>query len=337
MSRNRKTQTSLSNLLGLSRKSGDSKASETELKTFARDEWAFIEITSAEPQSEESTQQHMESTDGRYSPNSVGSRKKSGKNLSPMLGTRSNSASGGRSPRSVRPSSPGGSGVQRRASGRSSRTTTNLEVQQNGGSKTRGTSPSRLRTSSPSRGSARSSSPSRGSTRNKKGANGHSSDASSKHTGGGGDSKTQHNGTKDEKEGGSSSPAFAKIRDTLRISRPKKKKGQKNKKLAYSVDPPAYAPVELNLHNPSKYQDPFETSYTVNGEEQKLGQDHEFEHVSIPHNKPEYCDHCGDMAWGLYRQVLRCSSEFICLCMYACVCVHHPFMPSPSQNPDNHI
>ena len=93
----------------------------------------------------------------------------------------------------------------------------------------------------------------------------------------------------------------AKI-DDLRISRPmqKKKKG-----LAYSVDPVEYSAVEIA----SKYQDPFGMSYAENREE-TTGHGHDFQATSIPHNKPEYCDHCGDIAWGLYRQVLRCSSEF---------------------------
>ncbi len=103
--------------------------------------------------------------------------------------------------------------------------------------------------------------------------------------------------------------AFDKVRDTLRISRPKKKKG-KGKKLAYSivVDPSQLSTPEINLQEPDKYQDPFETSFDENGDQEKK-MDHVFKPASIPHNKPEYCDHCGDMAWGLYRQVLKCSSE----------------------------
>ncbi len=111
----------------------------------------------------------------------------------------------------------------------------------------------------------------------------------------------------DKGNGEGSVSAFEKVRDTLRISRPKKKKG---KKLAYSivVDPVASTP-EINLHSQDKYVDPFETSYAENGETEKKI-DHDFKPVSIPHNKPEYCDHCGDMAWGLYRQVLKCAREF---------------------------
>ena len=112
------------------------------------------------------------------------------------------------------------------------------------------------------------------------------------------------NGRKSEDSSGGGQAFAAKIRDTLRISRPKRKKDKKKKGLAYSVDPVKYSAVEIT----SKYQDPFETSYAENGEE-KTGHGHDFQAVSIPHNKPEYCDHCGDMAWGLYRQVLKCSSE----------------------------
>ena len=103
--------------------------------------------------------------------------------------------------------------------------------------------------------------------------------------------------------------AFEKVRDTLRISRPKKKKKAKGK-LAYSivVDPGQMSTPEINLQEPDKYQDPFETSYAENGDMEKK-MDHVFKPASIPHNKPEYCDHCGDMAWGLYRQVLKCERK----------------------------
>lgn len=115
---------------------------------------------------------------------------------------------------------------------------------------------------------------------------------------------------REEEEDVPTSSAFEKVRDTLRISRPKKKKKAKGK-LAYSivVDPSQMSTPEINLQDPSKYQDPFETSYAENGDTEKK-MDHVFKPASIPHNKPEYCDHCGDMAWGLYRQVLKCSSKF---------------------------
>ena len=110
---------------------------------------------------------------------------------------------------------------------------------------------------------------------------------------------------------GSGESAFSKVRDTLKISKAKKKH-KKKKGAAYSVDP-----VEINF---PKYQDPFEAqpSYTDSLEMPSKSQSHDFRPVSIPHNKPEYCDHCSETAWGLYRQVLKCSSEFVCV---SCVCV----------------
>ena len=103
--------------------------------------------------------------------------------------------------------------------------------------------------------------------------------------------------------------SFAKVRDTLKIHKPKKRKGVSN---AYSVQ---YSAPEINLSPPAKYQDPFEAQATFmdSTEVQKLGQGHDFKPASIPHNKPEYCDHCGETAWGLYRQVLKCSSESVCV------------------------
>ena len=112
--------------------------------------------------------------------------------------------------------------------------------------------------------------------------------------------------------------SFAKVRDTLKIHKPKKRKGVSN---AYSVQ---YSAPEINLNPPAKYQDRFEPQSTFmdSTEVQKLGQGHDFKPVSIPHNKPGYCDHCGETAWGLYRQVLKCSSEFVCVCVCGvCVCV----------------
>lgn len=99
---------------------------------------------------------------------------------------------------------------------------------------------------------------------------------------------------------------FSKVRDTLRIKGVKKKKGG-----AYSVP---HAPPELTFDHQvaSKYDDPFESppNFMDSTEERRPGQDHSFEWVSVPHNKPEYCDHCGETAWGFHRQVMKCSSEW---------------------------
>ncbi|XP_064407242.1 uncharacterized protein LOC135352063 isoform X3 [Halichondria panicea] len=157
------------------------------------------------------------------------------------------------------------------------------------------------RSSSPGRsvsGPGRSSSPNRSPLPKK------SSMSSSRSTSSPVPSHTHQNGTKSTADMDDSSLA-SKIRDTLRISRPKKK-GTKGKGLAYSI-----APVEINMNASSKCQDPFETSCSE-GTDAKASQDHNFKPVSIPHNKPEYCDVCGEIAWGLYRQVLKCAScEFI--------------------------
>ena len=90
---------------------------------------------------------------------------------------------------------------------------------------------------------------------------------------------------------------FSKVRDTLRIRKGKKKS---TKVAQYSVP-------ELNL--PNKYHDPFEAS-TDFGEtnDTSNGLGHEFSVVNIPHNKPEYCDHCQQAAWG-HHGVLKCISE----------------------------
>ena len=50
--------------------------------------------------------------------------------------------------------------------------------------------------------------------------------------------------------------SFAKVRDTLKIHKPKRRKGVSN---AYSVQ---YSVAEINLSPPPKYQDPFEAQAT---------------------------------------------------------------------------
>ena len=102
-----------------------------------------------------------------------------------------------------------------------------------------------------------------------------------------------------DKEDMTSQSSFSKVRDTLRIRKGKKKK-QINKVAQYSIP-------ELNM--PHKYQDPFESQPTFTDDEDSgEGMGHEFDYVSVPHNKPQYCDHCGQTAWG-HHQVLKCTSE----------------------------
>lgn len=259
------------------------------------------------------------------------SKKKSTKLQAPNsaqggLPPRSNSYSS-RSPKLVRPPSPhsGSSPLQRRPSGRGGGGGNRLEVgsQQNG--RTRASSPSRARAGSPSRvvrassptSRSRNSSPSRsssvGSKKMMKSSLRTSSPIEPHHSSSNSTSSHPvHNGTShpggERGGGGLESPSsFSKVRDTLKITRPKKRKG---KGLSYSVVP-GDADVSSN---PSKYQDPFEASYNAHdtSDEFKLGQGHDFKPVSISHNKPEYCDHCSEMAWGHYRQVVKCSKcDFI--------------------------
>lgn len=339
------------------------KVYETELQVVGGSEWLVIgSEDSPDMSSSVATASAQESP---LTPNSFRKRTNTGGNKpqlsAPPMGPRVNSVSGknSRTPTPGSPHSTGTGPFQRKPSGRGSR----LEVQ-NGDSMKRSVSPSRVRSSSPSRGGGRINSPNISSQRSsikKKGilmndtsdssiasqanhvvtapqsesrpgvqssgkrpgvhsngnqaaapqANGKLSQVAPAATSGQASGKNQASISAVEKaleDDGISTSAFEKVRDTLRISRPKKKK--KKGKLAYSivVDPTQMSTPEINLHEPGKYQDPFETSYAENGDMEKK-MDHIFKPASIPHNKPEYCDHCGDMAWGLYRQVLKCSSE----------------------------
>ena len=109
--------------------------------------------------------------------------------------------------------------------------------------------------------------------------------------------------------GGYQESAFAKVRDTLRIQKAKKKKKKPSTKQVMQYSVPDFGPSS------SKYQDPFEAqpNFTENGEEPDAT-GHEFTYVNIPHNRPEYCDHCGQNAWG-HHQVLKCTSECVCVCV----------------------
>ena len=255
---------------------------ETELKSV--EDWQFIEI-------ESSAMDSASSAEGTP----TGLRKKSAKS-SPSLVPRSSSVSGTRSPRSLR--SPSGSSLQRSVSNRSKKpSASNLEVVQNGRPSQRSDSPGRSIS-----GPARSSSPNRSPLPRKSALSSGGRTASPNSLAPESPVPAHQNGTKSG-TGGDESSLASKFRDTFRISRPKKKKG-KGKGLAYSV-----TPVEINMNSSSKYSDPFETSY-AEGTDNKIGHDHDFKAASIPHNKPEYCDHCGETAWGLYRQVLKCSSKF---------------------------
>ncbi len=219
---------------------------------------------------------------------------------SPLGGKSNSKVKGDRSPR---PGSPSGSPLQRRPSGRGNK---QLEVpsHENGGGKL-----PMPRSASPGRSMMKG----KGSSSNILKVDEHSS----------GGSGVDHPLTQPPRvteagdaEGGDVG-SFAKVRDTLRIRRTKKRK--KVGGVNYAAH--QYSAPEINLHNPSKYQDPFEAGFTESTEE--TGKGHEFKTVSIPHNKPEYCDHCGDNAWG-YRQVLRCTSK---LTLSGQSVLFHPQLP----------
>ena len=50
----------------------------------------------------------------------------------------------------------------------------------------------------------------------------------------------------------------------------------------------------------------------------KLDLGHNFQLISL--TNPSWCDHCGDFIWGLNKQYIKCSSEYVCLvvCMILC-------------------
>lgn len=317
---------------------------EIELVEIGGSQWLVIEAKDSPDMS--SSVEATAQDNPNLTPNSFRKRTHTGNKSTPPLGPRSTSGKSKLVPSS--PHSTGTGPFQRKPSGRGSRST-NLEVQ-NGDPLKRSGSPSRVRNTSPPRGSGRTSSPNNSSMRSKKKGillNDSENSVASNHVVTSPQSESRpslhsniHQATAaqanekslqrtpatlsaqasgkespkppiSQEEGEASTSAFEKVRDTLRISRPKKKKKAKGK-LAYSivVDPSQMSTPEINLHDPGKYQDPFETSFAENGDMEKK-MDHVFKPASIPHNKPEYCDHCGDMAWGLYRQVLKCSSKFL--------------------------
>ena len=50
----------------------------------------------------------------------------------------------------------------------------------------------------------------------------------------------------------------------------------------------------------------------------KLGLGHNFQLISL--TNLSWCGHCGDFIWGLNKQCIKCSSEYVCLvvCMILC-------------------
>ena len=246
-------------------------------------------------------------TDGNAasSPPSSSRRKTPAKvsTASPLVGAKSasiKSSSRGGDAKLPRPSSPHGSpsGLHRKPGGSGRISRDRLEVHHNGKASPRSVSPSR--SSAKRKAGGRSNSPSPGSSSPVGDSHAHREHHRERDRGG----EHQANHLQVPKP---TESILAKARDTLRIS-----KAKKHKKSSSSHYAAQYSAPEINLHNPaSKYQDPFEAAagFGESTEEHKAGQGHDFKPVSIPHNKPEYCDHCGETAWGLYRQVLKCSSE----------------------------
>ncbi len=293
MASNRKSQTNLSGWLSSILSSPAHQASpkeeagggDRELKNISDEDWCVIE---------DSEMDGVTNGDGTPTTRKKSVGSKSSLLSSPSLGTRSSSVSGKATKSTGSPSS-----LHRSSSSRGRKPNT-LEVTPNGRSNGRSASPGRsISGPGKSSGLGRSSSPNRSPLPKK------SSMSSSRSTSSPvpGQSHAQQNGTKSTTEMDESSLG-SKIRDTLRISRPKKKKGTKGKGLAYSI-----TPVEINMNASSKYQDPFETSF-ADSSDGKSGEDHDFKPASTPHNKPECCDVCGVTSSGLYRQVLKCSSKW---------------------------
>ena len=106
------------------------------------------------------------------------------------------------------------------------------------------------------------------------------------------------------------------VRDTFRLKKRKKK----------TADSDTYGAVDFdnalsNSGSRSKSSKQFHQSRSLKPFGGKLGLGHNFQLISL--TNPSWCDHCGDFIWGLNKQCIKCSSEYVCLvvCMILCVCM----------------
>ena len=105
------------------------------------------------------------------------------------------------------------------------------------------------------------------------------------------------------------------VRDTFRLKRRKKK----------TTDSDTYGAVDFDsaLNNSesrgSSSSRQFHQSRSLKPFGGKLGLGHNFQLISL--TNPSWCDHCGDFIWGLNKQCIKCSSEYVFVLYYLCVCM----------------
>ena len=95
------------------------------------------------------------------------------------------------------------------------------------------------------------------------------------------------------------------VRDTFRLKKRKKK----------TTDSDTYGAVDfdsaLNNSDSRSYSKQFHQSRSLKPFGGKLGLGHNFQLISL--TNPSWCDHCGDFIWGLNKQCIKCSSEYVCV------------------------
>ena len=95
------------------------------------------------------------------------------------------------------------------------------------------------------------------------------------------------------------------VRDTFRLKKRKKK----------TTDSDTYGAVDfdsaLNNTESRGNSKQFHQSRSLKPFGGKLGLEHNFQLISL--TNPSWCDHCGDFIWGLNKQCIKCSSEYVCV------------------------
>ena len=97
------------------------------------------------------------------------------------------------------------------------------------------------------------------------------------------------------------------VRDTFRLKRRKKKTADSDTYGAVDFDN-ALGAESRAVSSGSKQYHQSKSLKPFGG---KLGLGHNFQLISL--TNPSWCDHCGDFIWGLNKQCIKCSSEYVCI------------------------
>ena len=100
------------------------------------------------------------------------------------------------------------------------------------------------------------------------------------------------------------------VRDTFRLKKRKKKTADSDTYGAVDFDNALNNNESRSISSSKQYHQ----SKSLKPFGGKLGLGHNFQLISL--TNPSWCDHCGDFIWGLNKQCIKCSSEYVCILYY---------------------